>query len=380
MVYATILVSAISNHKLSALLLCCVLLIPGCATTTGKIYKQRSQTLHNVPVEMTSISVPKNHYISAQVAAGSVWAAHGSMSGFHKTIKVDMTSREVTMLSRPWTSGVADLLVDDHSLWLSDGMTRLTGNGDLYRFDIESNQLLATVEAAGIPFDFGDGAVWAYNPKTRTVTEVDTVNNQARRKLVLVTKGWRYGEYFAFGAGSIWQTAFVDEVSALQLAKRGLAESIVRRIDPTTDNVIAEIPIGPFLVTGGIRYVGEAIWVLGEREEKGKPYAIRIDIETNTVVATIPLVRSMEGVCAAHSRPMPPVFLNGYIWVATFCSSISRVPYVLLKVDLASNQVIDELRLPVHGGIPSSLPLATGDGSLWAFDGESLVRIDFYDD
>jgi hypothetical protein len=207
-------------------------------------------------VEITSISIPYNAYTHVQVAAGSVWATHGSISGFHKTIKIDPISNQVTILPRPWTGGYADLLVDDHSIWFSDGMMRLAGQGDLYRFDIETNRLIATVEEVGHPFGFGDGAVWAYNPGTRVINGVDIENNQVRTKLVLAAQGWRHGEFFTFGDDSIWQVAFIDDVSALRLSSGEIPPSVVRRIDPHTNKVIAEIPIGPYLTTGGISFVG----------------------------------------------------------------------------------------------------------------------------
>lgn len=368
------------SRQLGASLVCLVLLLAGCAAPTGTVRTQESQTLRGVPVKITSIPVPNQRYVDAQGAAGSVWAAHGSMSGFHKTLKIDTRSHQVTLLPRPWTSGGADLLVADSSLWLSDGATRLTGNGDLYRFVIETNQPIATVKAAGIPFGFGDGALWAFNPRTRIVSGVDTKTNQVRKELPLAAQEWRHGESFTFGDGAIWQTAFLEDVSALQLAGGVVPQSVVRRIDPHTNRVIAEIPIGPFLAADRIRFVAGAIWVLGEREKKGKPIATRIDVNTNAVVAAIPLTRSMESACGLVSAPKTPVLVKGAVWVATFCSTIAQVPYVLLKIDLATNQVTDELRLLSHKGIPENSSLATGDGALWAFDGPSAVRIDFLGD
>lgn len=281
------------------------------------------------------------------------------------------------MLSRPWTAGFADLLVDRDSIWFSDGMTKITGHGDLYRLDIETNQVKATIEAVGSPFALGDGAIWAYNPQTQTVTGIDAKNNQVRTKTTLVAQGSKYHESFAFGGGSIWQLTYKEEVSALQLAGGEIPPSIVRRIDPHTNKVTAEIPIGPYRPSDGIRFVEGAIWVLGELDTGGKPFATRIDIKTNLVAATIPLVRSMESACAVHSMPKTPVFWNGGIWVATFCTSISRAPYILVKVDIETNQVTDELRLPVDKGSPDHLRLAVGDDSLWGVDGSSAVRLDF---
>ncbi len=370
------LVSTMISRLFSVALVCFALQLSGCAVHKGAVQTQESQTLRGVPVKITSISVPSGINQNVQYSAGSVWATHASMSGFHKTIRIDPKSHQVTKLSRPWTAGFADLLVDERSIWFSDGMTKFTGRGDLYRLDIETNQVTATIEAAGTPFDFGDGAIWAYNPETRIVSGIDTKNNQVRTQLASVTQGFSYHDSFAFGAGSIWQLTYKDDVSAMQLAGGAIPPSVVRRIDPYTNKVIAELPIGPYRPSDRIRFVGGAIWVLGERDKGGKPFATRIDVKTNLVVATIPLVRSVERVCAAHSAPKTPVIWNGDIWVATFCSTVSRVPYILVKIDLQTNQVTDELRLPIAGGIPGNPLLATGDGALWALIEDSVIRVD----
>jgi len=375
-IYAPRLASFVLRCLSGVALVCFALQLAGCAAHTGAIQTPVSQTLQGMPVKTTRISVPSGLYRYVQYSAGSVWATRGSMSGFHKTIRIDPKSHQVTELSRPWTFGGTDLLVDEHSIWFSDGMTKSTGRGDLYRLDIETNQVTATIEAAGIPFSFGDGAIWAYNPRTRIVSGIDTKNNQVRTQPVLVTQGSDYLNSFVFGAGSIWQLTYKDDVSALELGRGAIPPCVVRRIDPHTNKVIVELPIGPYRPSDQIRFAGESIWVLGEFDKGGKPFATRIDVKTNLVVATIPLVRSLERICAVHSAPKTPVIWNGDIWIATYCSTESRVPYVLVKIDLQTNQVVDELRLPIVGGIPDNPSLATGDGALWAFVGDSVIRFD----
>lgn len=371
-------VSKRSHHLLRLLLACCILMFSGCANSpTGIIQTQERQTLRGLPVKITSISVPSNIYTNVQVAAGSIWATHGSVSGFHKTIRIDSETYKVTMLPRPWTAGFADLQVGEDSIWFSDGMTKLTGRGDLHRVDIETNQVTATIEAVGSPFALGDGAVWAYNPQTRIVTGIDTTNNLVLAQPVLVRQGSRYHESFTFGDGSLWQLTYNEEVSSTQLAGGYVPPGIVNRIDPQTSKVVAAIPLGPYRPSDQIRYAGGSIWVLGERDTGGKPFATRIDVKTNLVVASIPLVRSLENACAAHSAPKTPVFWKGGLWIATFCTAIGRVPYVLVKIDLETNQVTDEFRLPVNGGTPDDLRITAGEDALWGVDGHSALRFDF---
>ncbi len=361
---------------LCAWLTCGALSFFGCATPTGTTHALESRTLRGQPVQITTIAVPSHLYTHVHAFAGSVWATRGSVWGLPKTVRIDPNSYDVVTLSRPWTAGSPDLLIDDDSMWFSDGMTKITGRGDLYRRDLKTNRDVATIGAVGSPFAVGDGAVWAYNRYTGAVSAIDRSNNRIRQRVV--TRGGPYGS-MTFGAGSIWQLAFEGNVSAWDLTKGSVPISVVRRIDPRTSEIIAQIPIGPYRPTDGIAFVGGSIWVLGERDTGAKPFATRIDVDTNLVVATIPLLRSMESACAVHSAPKTPVYWDGGVWISTFCSAIARVPYVLVKVDLRTNEVADELRLPMRRGTPDSLRLAAGEGALWGFDHRSAIRIDFQD-
>ena len=266
-------------------------------------------------------------------------------------------------------------MVAEHSIWLSDGLARYAVSGDLYRVEPGTNQITATIEAVGTPFASGDGAVWAYNARTRVVSGIDTKTNQIRTQLV--TQGGPYDDYYTFGAGSIWQYAHVGDVSSWQLVRGAIPPSVVRRIDPSSKKVIAEISIGPFRPTDKIRFVAGAIWVLGWRDKSGMAFATRIDVKTNLVAATIPLVRTVTG-CVEHSLPKTPVFWNGGIWVSTFCTAVGRLPGILLKIDLQSNQVTDQIGLSAFEGHLGGQPeLAAGEGALWGFDGRSAIRFDF---
>lgn len=385
------LVSTILSRSLGASLVCCALLLSGCATTptgtaqtqaieilpTRTVQTQVVRTLRGMPVKITRISVPFSGggHGNAQVAAGRIWATNPSPLGLHKTIRIDAKSYQVAVLSRPYTFGGADLLVDEGSIWLSDGLARYGVSGDLYRVDLDTNQITATIPAVGTPFASGDGAVWAYNAQKRVVTGIDTKKNQIRTKLV--TQGGPYDDFYVFGAGSIWQYAYVGDVSSWQLVRGATPPSVVRRIDPDSMKVIAEIPIGPHRPTDQIRFVAGAIWVLGWRDKSEMGFATRIDVETNLVAATIPLVRTVNA-CVKNSLPKTPVFWDGGIWVSTFCTAVGRLPGILLKIDLQTNQVTDQIGLSAFEGHLGGQPaLAAGEGALWGFDGRSAIRFDF---
>ena len=301
------------------------------------------------------------------------------------------------MLSRPW-SDVRDFLVDDHSIWYSDGMT-------LRGVDIETNQVTATIEAVGIPFALGDGAVWTYNRKTQVITGVDTKTGQIRTQLATQGRPYHHGS-FTFGAGSIWQFAYAGSLSLWQarFVDHPPLPSVIRRIDPSTKKVLAEIPVGLFnnevdmgISPYRIHFVAGAIWILGKSGIQPflhpghvAPFVKRIDVETSRVIATIPLsgtvaslMASEQYLCQSYSDPLTPVYLDGGIWISLHCG---RARSALLKIDLQTNQL--------DGGFSNFMPgvfepanyhvlvvshprlTVTGD-SLWGFGVGAAIRFDF---
>jgi len=348
-------------------------LAAGCATPLGSIETlerhietQETHTARGEPIKITSISVP-DRSDQLQVASGAAWTIVPSMSGMHETIRIDARTYQVTALPRPFTAGMADLLVGERSIWFSDGVTRFTGNGDLYRVDIDTNRIRATVEGAGTPFADVEGTVWAYNWRTRTVTGIDTKTNQVRSRIV--TQGRGEPRYFAFGEGSIWQFATEGEVSTWQLVRGAAPPSLVRRIDPQTNKVIAQIPVGPYRAWTGIYFVANAVWVLGDRHDRGGAVATRIDPAANRIAAEIALPSSTL-YAPVNALPQTPVFWDGGIWISVFVAGNS--PSLLVKIDPRTNLVADEISLPISkysfGGETGAI-LAGGEGALWAIGG-----------
>ena len=369
-----------------ASIICLAVLVTGCTTTpVGTVQTRVERTLRGAPVQITRISLPLGpEHTNAQVAAGSAWATDPSPLGTHKTLRVNTTSYQVVEYSRPWTAGAADLLIGENAIWFSDGMPQ-AGHGDIYRADLDTHNIIATIKAAGAPFDIGDHTVWAYNFDTRVVTGTDTKSNRIRVTLPVqhgpgATRfsGW---QQLAFGAGSIWQFAPQDGSHACRPVDGVFPSAAVRRIDPNNGRIIAEIPVGPFCLSDRIRFVEGSIWLLGERTPRAPgtratAYAARIDARTNQLAATIPLTRSM--ICAAHPRARTPVLWNGAVWVSTFCTDQGRMPGVMLKIDLETNQVTDELGLSLLRGHLGGQPvLAVGADGFWGFDGRSAIRFDF---
>jgi hypothetical protein len=191
-----------SSAPLGAMLACSALLISACATAPiGVVQSGEARTLQGVPVRVTRISLsPVVFHKDVQVAAGSVWATAPGMAS-QNTITIDAKSNRVEEIPRPFSINGADLLVDEHAMWLSESLAKLSGGGDMSRIDLHSNQAVATIEAVGVPYATGDGAVWAYHRFTGVITGIDIRDNRVRTKIA--TKSGPFDGSITFAAGSL---------------------------------------------------------------------------------------------------------------------------------------------------------------------------------
>jgi serine/threonine-protein kinase len=133
----------------------------------------------------------------------------------------------------------------------------------------------------------------------------------------------------------------------------------VFHVDPTTNNIVAEIPTPPFVA--GINLPGtpiavapNAVWVTDVSNNR----LLRIDPRTNQIVSRIQLPGYPTGVAAAEDA----------VWIRS-----NEVIASLIRIDPATNRVVDQITLP--GGADG---VAIGSGSVWVTDAtnDSLVKID----
>ena len=372
------------NKSLPLLLVGALALISGCAATvtSGGSDTRALQTTGGAPVRITR--VPVSHAVfhkDVQVANGLVWAtAPGIFS--QKTVKFDPKTHEVTELERPFSTAGADLLVNEHAIWLSDTLTPTFGSGDLRRIALDSNETVATMAAVGYPFATAGDVVWAYNHLTGVASAIGIGDNRVRTKVA--TYGRKDQESMTFGAGSLWQFTFDAAASNLTVGCKLPGSMVacmvptgrVSRIDPRSGKVVAELSLGNFLPTDRISYVAGSIWLLGEKDASGAAVAARIDVATNRVVAQIQLPRYPA--CVKNIRPRTAVEWQGAVWLSTYCTAVGRAPGRLLKIDLQRNEVVDQLLLTERHGHRGGQPdLAAGEGAIWGLDGRSVLRIDF---
>lgn len=133
--------------------------------------------------------------------------------------------------------------------------------------------------------------------------------------------------------GSVWVTAFSLETDLPQF---------VRRIDPSTGSIVATIPLEGIpaweIGGGGMAFGDGSLWVTGERVAGSTPEPIlqRIDLTTNEVVATIPL----RGTRAAD------VAVNGAgVWVASYLDLPEGGWAELARIDPATDEIVARIPL-----------------------------------
>jgi YVTN family beta-propeller protein len=155
----------------------------------------------------------------------------------------------------------------------------------------------------------------------------------------------RLSSGMATGAGALW-VAGSDEVT---------------RIDPATNSVVAQIPVG---ATGsgpaGVAFGGGAVWV-----PVAVPGALwAIDPKTNEITTRIPLRGPLRG-------PITVSATKGAIWVACCGKSGSGVPAsggTLFRVDPGRERVVAEVPLPADpvavAADASAAWVATGSGEV----------------
>jgi hypothetical protein len=216
--------------------------------------------------------------------------------------------------------------------------------------------------------------IWAYH-NDGTISGIDLHTNQVRMKVDAAPKSFLRS--IAYGDGSFWQFSHLETMSGGEIARQAAKPGVVRRIDPLSNKIIAEIPIGPSRRTTEVYYVAGDIWVLGDSHDPGGGFATRIDVKENRIIATIELGAPPYRPVAANALPQTPVYWHGGVWISTFYTEIGRLPGLLRKIALETNKVTDNIGLSREQFPETGQPmLVAGDKVLWAVGEESVLRIE----
>jgi hypothetical protein len=355
-----------------------VILSIGCTGITPPkldVLDLETHSTQGIPLKVKYVSIPGQTVPSStSFSHGSVWSVSGQFSKT-KTIRVDIATLDVSMIDRPFDT--FDLMIGERSLWLSEPVSPLVGGGSLQRYDINTNQLLATVQDAGTPFALSADLIWAYHSGLGTISGINLQTNQIIWKVDAPKK--TSSRHFAYADGSIWQFVHLEKLSSWKIAQQTAAPAVVRRVDPQSNQIIAEIPVGLSQSTAGIYFVAGDIWVLGDRHVQGGGFATRIDVKNNRVLATIDLSAPPYPPVAARALPQTPVYWNGGVWISTFYTERGRMPGLLKQIDLDINEVVDQFGISEEQLPKTGQPmLVVGDNALWAIGKEAVLKIEAF--
>jgi YVTN family beta-propeller protein len=193
-----------------------------------------------------------------------------------------------------------------------------------------------------------EDSVWVTNGPKNTVHRLDPKINKV---LAAVTVGKRPCSGLAAGFGSIWVPNCGD--------RTGDGKSL-SRIDMTTNEVVATLPIGPAQSEGGVATGAGSFWMVSDM----KGVLSRIDPATNKVIAEITVPEKSAAVN----------FGEDAAWVTTPATN------TLTRVDPKTNQVTATIAVGAGPrfltvGAGSVWTLNQGDGTISRVDGKTAKLI-----
>jgi DNA-binding SARP family transcriptional activator/streptogramin lyase len=244
------------------------------------------------------------------IAASVVWVGIGSPAA---AVELDPNTlrviKTITLTAAPY-----QLAAESRSLWTSnafDGtLTRINNGGQA------SRPFRPAPHASGrLPLAYGDGSIWV-GSQNNTIIRLSP-----NKRTIAIVHGVFTPEAIAIARGGVWITEATRD--------------LVIRIDPRTNRVVHQIPIGgrgTDIATGA-----GAIWALTADR------LWRINPRIDAVTASIDV-----GANAAHV-----VAIDSTIWIASPTGLLSRV-----------NPRTNQVEKTVSLAKPIS-DLAAGDGRLW---------------
>lgn len=198
------------------------------------------------------------------------------------------------------------------------------GLAGYHTFDLRrvTARLQATIAVGRTPLYVaaGAGAVWVSNYRDSTVSRIDPSSN---RVVATIPLGGRLALGIAVGDGAVW---VVDS-----------PRSIVR-VDPTSNRVVARVAVPAH--ASDIAYSCGSVWV----SSVGSNLIIRIDPVLDQMIASVPV----------EPRPFELDADSSSVWVA----SLDRA--TLTRLDPATNRVLSKLHIDGR-----AQDVAIGAHSLW---------------
>jgi streptogramin lyase len=230
-----------------------------------------------------------------------------------------------------------------------------------------------------IPAGFGDGSLWATRPENCGGLGTCAGPGNMLLKRLDPRTGEEVAEvplkhFFAeitevtFGAGSVWVSS-EDYLPGPVYGKK--PSDVVLRIDPRTNRVVDRISV---YSSSGLAFGHGSVWVTSPS------YGIvsRIDPETDEVVANIEVGRGAVDIATDEG--------SGAVWVAGLylsktMSGLDSPKYSedrkLTRIDPETNRVVAEIPIEAHSPDGGASSVAVGEGAVWtqSSDGK-LYKVD----
>jgi YVTN family beta-propeller protein len=217
----------------------------------------------------------------------------------------------------------------------------------------------------------GDGSVWAVLGDGQKIVRIDAATLQVTATITNPLPV-EWPPTIAFGEGSIWLTDPIPGVGS------DSPTGALVRIDPATNTVVATIPVGRS--PEGIAFTDGAVWTANHRSDQAQvaapPHTFsvsRVDVASNTATAQVVVeTRADTGDSWGNfcCGPQGATAGAGAVWVADATTNdVSRI-------DPATNSVTAHITNPGHQACGS---MAADDTSVWLTEGcdaEGLWRID----
>jgi YVTN family beta-propeller protein len=266
------------------------------------------------------------------------------------------------------------LIVGEGAVWVPNA-----GSGTVSRIDPQTNKIVATIPIGKadpnnevfVPsrVTIGDGYVWAAKNDDDSIVQIDPKINEVVATFPIGVEPFA----LAVDHGILWVSSRfensivkvdintqqivatisnVTDPTAIAVTKNAVwvvnhQDDAVTRIDPRTDKIVAVISLGTRSSNpncgsclSGITTGEGSVWIA-----VGVGGIVRIDPQTNQVIATIPTKGGTFGIVSNKQG----------IWFANWEDQ------AVLRIDPQTNQIV--------GAIPSSTQLAflaSGEGVLWA--------------
>lgn len=217
----------------------------------------------------------------------------------------------------------------------------------------------------------GDGSVWAALADGKTILRIDPAT---LRVTATITNPLpvEWAPTVAYADGAVWLADAIPGVGS------GSATGALVRIDPTTNAVVATIPVGRS--PEGLAFTPGAVWSANHRSDQQQTAApphtfsvSKVDVASNTLTANVVVETradtgdTWENFCCG---PQGAAAGAGSVWVAdTTTNQVSRI-------DPVTDAVTARISNPGHQACGS---MAADGTSVWLTEGcdsEGLWRID----